>query len=241
MKAIILNSGIGKRMGSLTTKIPKCMIKLYANETILKRQLRLLQENGIKEAIITTGPFKEKLEFYAKSHTKIKVRFVHNPFYAKTNYIYSMHLFGKNSFTDDTFLLLHGDLVFGNSILENILENDEGVLIDFEAELPKKDFKARLTNNNVKKIGTDLFGPDCKLCLPFYKLSKRLLDLWLEEIDKFIQDGKTDVYAENALNEILKDHTLKAIPVSNGFCSEIDTPEDLKFVKKYLGRINNES
>ena len=47
MIAIILNSGIGKRMGSITTEIPKCMVELAKKETILGRQLKMLSSNGI--------------------------------------------------------------------------------------------------------------------------------------------------------------------------------------------------
>lgn len=42
MKALIFNSGIGKRMGELTKHSPKCMVKLKNSETIFERQLRLL-------------------------------------------------------------------------------------------------------------------------------------------------------------------------------------------------------
>lgn len=61
MKAIIFNSGLGSRMARLTENNPKCMVKLYNGETILERQIRILSDCGIKDFIITTGPFKEQL------------------------------------------------------------------------------------------------------------------------------------------------------------------------------------
>ena len=54
MKALILNSGLGSRMGVLTSEHPKCMIEISGNETILSRQLKLIAESGIKEVIMTT-------------------------------------------------------------------------------------------------------------------------------------------------------------------------------------------
>ena len=39
MKALILNSGKGSRMGNLTKDHPKCMTELASMETILSRQL----------------------------------------------------------------------------------------------------------------------------------------------------------------------------------------------------------
>ena len=42
MKALILNSGMGTRMGKLTEQSPKCMVKLTSNLTILDLQLQNL-------------------------------------------------------------------------------------------------------------------------------------------------------------------------------------------------------
>ena len=61
MKALILNSGLGKRMGVLTSEHPKCMTEISAKETILSRQLAMIKEAGIKEVVITTGYYDEIL------------------------------------------------------------------------------------------------------------------------------------------------------------------------------------
>ena len=57
MKALILNSGLGSRMGVLTSEHPKCMTEISARETILSRQLKMLAEAGITEVVMTTGAF----------------------------------------------------------------------------------------------------------------------------------------------------------------------------------------
>ena len=59
MKALILNSGCGSRMGVLSAKCPKCMTKISVRETILSCQLQMLSEVGITQVVITTGPFEE--------------------------------------------------------------------------------------------------------------------------------------------------------------------------------------
>ena len=46
MKALILNSGLGSRMGVLTSEHPKCMTEISPRETILSRQLRQISEAG---------------------------------------------------------------------------------------------------------------------------------------------------------------------------------------------------
>ena len=44
MKALILNSGLGHRMGVLTCEHPKCMTEISHKNTILSRQLRQIAE-----------------------------------------------------------------------------------------------------------------------------------------------------------------------------------------------------
>ena len=46
MKALILNSGLGKRMGELTNEHPKCMTELSIGKTIVSRQLSQLADVG---------------------------------------------------------------------------------------------------------------------------------------------------------------------------------------------------
>ena len=53
MKALILNSGIGKRMGEVTKTKNKCMAEIVPGIAIIDWQLQLLKKEGIKETVIT--------------------------------------------------------------------------------------------------------------------------------------------------------------------------------------------
>ena len=55
MKALILNSGLGSRMGVLTSEHPKCMTEISVNETIISRQLKQLVDAGVEDVVITTA------------------------------------------------------------------------------------------------------------------------------------------------------------------------------------------
>ena len=88
MKALILNSGLGSRMGVLTSEHPKCMTEISARDTILSRQLRLIAESGIEDVVMTTGYYDTVLVKYCESlDLPLKFTFVKNPVYDKTNYI----------------------------------------------------------------------------------------------------------------------------------------------------------
>ena len=112
MKTLILNSGVGKRMGVLTNEHPKCMTEISPTETILSRQLRQLAEIGVTEVVMTTGLFDDVLVNYCRSlELPLRFTFVKNPLYDKTNYIYSIYC-AREYLKDDDILLMHGDLVF---------------------------------------------------------------------------------------------------------------------------------
>ena len=92
MKALILNSGLGKRMGSLTSEHPKCMSEISSRETIISRQLKQIANAGIEEVVITTGMFDTTLINYCQSlELPLHYTFVKNPLYQETNYIYSIY------------------------------------------------------------------------------------------------------------------------------------------------------
>ena len=89
MKALILNSGLGSRMGALTSEHPKCMTEIDEKDTIISRQLRMLASAGIKDIVITTGYYDDVLVNYVKTlDLDLNITYVKNPVYNKTNYIY---------------------------------------------------------------------------------------------------------------------------------------------------------
>ena len=108
MKALILNSGMGSRMGALTDEQPKCMTEISYSDTILSRQLKTLIKAGVDEIIITTGYYDRVLIAYCESlRLPADISFVMNPDYADTNYIYSIYCARKH-LDDDLLLLLYG-------------------------------------------------------------------------------------------------------------------------------------
>lgn len=234
MKAIIFNSGIGKRMGELTKNNPKCMVKLYNGETIFERQIRILYECGIKEIIITTGPFKEQLLEIANKYPNIKFIFVDNPEYKSTNYIVSMNY--ANKYLNDDTLLLHGDLVFNKNLIVKLLESKykSMCLYNEKKELPKKDFKGRFENNKLKEVSIDIFDKDCYAFQPLYKLSSSDICAWKNNVKKFIEKGIVNVYAENALNEILDNINIYGMSYKDDYIEEIDNEEDYKKVSNAI-------
>ena len=238
MKALILNSGLGRRMGVLTSEHPKCMTEISGTETILSRQLRLLAAAGIRDVVITTGYFDNIIVNYCHSlRLPLKITFVNNPRYAETNYIYSIYCAREE--LDDDILLLHGDLVFEPSVLDDLLAQEESCMkVSSTLPLPEKDFKAVVSDGRVSKVGVEFFSSAME-AQALYKLNRADWQIWLEEIIRFCQSGQDNCYAEKALNGISDRFVLRACDVGNRLCAEIDTPEDLAAVSARLAEIEN--
>ena len=239
MKALILNSGLGHRMGVLTSEHPKCMTEISSKDTILSRQLRLLAENDIREVVMTTGYFDEVLIDYCNSlELPISFTFVKNPDYDKTNYIYSTYC-ARNYIKDEEIILMHGDLVFENSVLEKVLDSKTSCMtVSSTLPLPEKDFKAVVKDGKVEKVGVEFFD-DAMEAQALYKLTKEDWAIWLGKIEEFCENGNRNCYAEKALNEVSFAMSIRALDVRDELCAEIDNPEDLEVVKAKIREIES--
>lgn len=236
MKALILNSGVGKRMGRLTENKNKCMAEIAQNITIIDWQLQMLEKTGIKEVVITTGPFAEHLEAYVRERYKdMSFVFRNNPLYAETNYIYSIAL--AKDLLEDDIVLMHGDLVFEEEVLKDIILSPDSVMVvDKSLPLPPKDFKAVIEDGKIRKVGIEFFD-NASAAQPLYKLNKADWQIWLENILLYCEQGNRSVYAENAMNEMTDKMELYPLEAEGRICMEVDNLEDLEKIRGLMKTI----
>ncbi|MBN2436575.1 MAG: NTP transferase domain-containing protein [Spirochaetes bacterium] len=233
IKVLILNSGLGKRMGKLTEDRPKCMVTVKDGLSTLDYQMKIIEKKGISEVIMTTGPFEDKMiEHIKTNYPSLNVRYVNNPDYKETNYIYSIALAAE--FLDSDIVSMHGDLLFEESVFDDVLESSKSVMVtDSSLPLPEKDFKAVVADKRIIKIGIDYFD-NAVSAQPLYKLLKNDWKIWLDEIMKFCSNGEKSVYAENAFNEISDQLQLETLDIQGRLCCEIDTGEDLQKIREII-------
>ena len=239
MKALILNSGLGHRMGVLTSEHPKCMTEISTKDTILSRQLKLIAEAGIKEVVMTTGYFDEILVNYCHSlNLPLNYTFVNNPIYDKTNYIYSIYC-AKDHLRDEDIVLMHGDLVFEAEVFDKVIASENSCMtVSSTLPLPEKDFKAVIGEERVKAVGIEFFT-EAMAAQPLYKLCKDDWNVWLDEICAFCENDDRKCYAENAFNKVSDKCHIYPLDVKDALCGEIDTPEDLAVVSKQIAELEN--
>ena len=180
MKALILNSGVGSRMGALTARQPKCMTEISSRETYA----------GIEKVVITTGPFDDVLVQYVQGLSlPLDITFVHNDKFQETNYIYSIYQ-AREYLQGTDLLLMHGDMVFENAVFDRLVAAEgSNVAASSTAPLPRKDFKAVINNGKVEKIGVEFFDR-AMASQPLYKLTAADWQRWLEKIAAFCEPGK---------------------------------------------------
>lgn len=234
MKAVLLNSGVGRRLASFTREAPKCLVSL-GSKVLLEHQLDNFLKVGITDFLITTGFFEDKINnLIQQKYSNLSVTYVKSDRPEDTNYIYSLWLARK--YLNDDFFLVHGDLVFDHSLLEKLFEinNVSCALVNRAVELPEKDFKARIVDGKIQEIGVNVFGQDAVFCAPLYKILKNDMQLWLKEIDQFIKNNQLTVYAENAFNNISDQLKLYPVYYTDEFCAEIDDEDDLIKVHNYF-------
>ena len=231
MIALLLNSGLGSRMGDETKVHPKCMTKITGTETIISWQVKLLERIGVTEAVVTTGHLSAMLEDYLLSlDTPIRFHFVHNPRYRETNYIYSMYL-ARDLLAGQDVLSLHGDLVMHPAVMEKLAASPvSAVTVDTTLLLPEKDFKGRIRDGRLMEVGVNVYGEDCVELQPAYRFLAADFDRWMQKIRRFIAEGTEKVYAENAFNAVWEEIPVYPLNLAGLLCAEIDNQADKEYV-----------
>ena len=137
---------------------------------------------------------------------------------------------------DEDILLLHGDLVFEPEVLDMLINaRESSMTVSSTQALPEKDFKAVMKDGQVQLVGVNFFE-NALYAQAMYKLFEKDWFLWLDEISKFVEEGKTNVYAEEALNSLNGKCNIRGLDIKDLFCAEIDSIEDLKNINNYLSR-----
>ncbi len=225
MKAIIVAAGKGNRLYPLTKDIPKPLLKINKNETILEHQLKNLTNCGISEIVMVTGYHANKVEELGGPD----IRYVYNPFYEITNSLASLW-FARNEMDDD-FVYLHADVVFDRRILEDLLKRQENVCLVIE---PKKcieeDMKVRVASDLMVEIGkgislSEAYGE----FIGITRFSRAGAKLLAGALEKIVRQGDLMLWFESAIQWLIDNgcqvHTLST---EGKPWIEIDFPDDLE-------------
>jgi histidinol-phosphate/aromatic aminotransferase/cobyric acid decarboxylase-like protein/choline kinase len=257
MQAIILAAGMGRRLGEYTKDNTKCMLPVNGVR-LIDRLLSQLSKLKLKRVVIVVGYQGQNLIDYIGNRydNQLKIEFVENPIYDKTNNIYSLAL-AKDKLQEDDTLLIESDLIFDDGMFSLLTENPyPNLALVAKYETWMDGTMVRLDDDNnivnfVPKAAFDYNETDSYYkTVNIYKFSREFSQTkyvpFLEAYSKAVGNNE---YYENVLRIIsfLNSHDLKALPVTNEKWYEIDDKQDLDIaealfadekdlLRKYYGR-----
>lgn len=114
-KAVIVAAGLSSRLYPLTANCPKSLLSL-GGESLLARSVRLLRSNGIADVAVVVGYRAQMI----RDAVGNEVKCIPNPFYMHCNNMGSLWI-AKDFVGADPFVYLHGDLIYGDTMLREFL------------------------------------------------------------------------------------------------------------------------
>lgn len=229
MKAIILAGGRGKRLGPLTEKTPKPMLKI-GQLPLLARQIEFLRQYGIKNVVLLTHYLPEIIEKYFQDGSNFGV---------KISYLKEKKPLGTagglkeigNRLKED-FLLLYGDVMM-NMDLKKLLvfhrkRKSACTLVLHPNDHPQDSDLVELDQN--QRIVT--FHPKPR---PKNKYFRNLVNAGLyvisPQILKYIRKGLKTDFGKDVFPKIVKKEALYGY-VTHEYLKDMGTPQRLAEVRK---------
>lgn len=237
MQAIILAAGMGRRLGDLTRGHTKCMVEVNG-QTLIDRAIHQLSKLNLTRLVLVVGyKGKELKEYIGNRYDDIlKIEYIENPIYDRTNNIYSLAL-AKDILCEDDSLLLESDLIFEDSMLDMLVNHPDpnlalvakyetwmdGTMVRIDSErnivnfVPKAAFRFEDVSVYYKTVN-------------IYKFSKEFSQKeYVPFLDAYSKVMGNNEYYEQVLRVITLVHnsTLKALPIGDKKWYEIDDIQDL--------------
>ncbi len=256
MQAIILAAGMGKRLGEYTKNNTKCMVPVNGTP-LIDRTLNQLSKLGLNRVVIVVGYEGKKLmDYLGTERNGLKIEYVNNPIYDKTNNIYSLAL-AKEQLQEDDTILIESDLIFDDGMFGLLLDNpfpNLALVAKYETWMDGTMVKIDRENNIVNFVTKAAFNYDevgsYYKTVNIYKFSKEFSRTkYVPFLDAYSKAVGNNEYYENVLRIIsfLSKSDLKALPITNEKWYEIDDKQDLDIaealfaeekdiLRKYYGR-----
>lgn len=239
-RAVILAAGMGSRMGSLTTSVPKCLVEVNG-VPILFRSLQVLASAGVTEAVVVVGYESDQVRRRVGStFAGMQITFVDAPLFYRTNNICS--LWDARRYLNEDILLIEGDVVFDLDVVLSLYEHP-GCSMAVAAD------RAELSGTVVRHddrglvtsfiLGAGRAGPvDVKSVFKTVNLyllrAEELRATIVPELCHQVESGNLQAYYETVLRDLVATRALPklvAVDVSESRWYEIDDHRDLEMAE----------
>lgn len=238
--ALLLAAGIGSRLYPLTRNEPKCLTIVNAM-SILERLISSLNQHGFKRLVVITGHLENHIrDFLGNQAGDIKIDYIFSPLYKTTNNIYSLWM--AREIINEPFLLLESDLVFDESLLDDMLYPDRIAVAKMQPWMDGT-FVTINQSQQVKAFWAGnaySFGAIKYKTVNIYSISLNSWHCIVKKLDQHISEGKVNDYYETVFAEMIADGSLffKIVSFDDKPWYEIDTIEDLAEAEKLFSSDN---
>jgi histidinol-phosphate/aromatic aminotransferase/cobyric acid decarboxylase-like protein/choline kinase len=192
---------------------------------------------NLNKVIIVIGYEGLKLKKYiGDKYNNLKIEYIENPVYDKTNNIYSLSLAKDNLQSDDT-ILIESDLILENSLIRMLIENPfpNLALVDkyetwMDGTMLQLDEENNIINFIHKKMIKYQDASSYYKTVNVYKFSKEFSSTYyVPFLEAYTKSLGNNEYYEQVLRVItlLDKCNLKALPLSGQKWYEIDDIQDL--------------
>ena len=237
MQAIILAAGMGRRLGEYTKDNTKCMLPVNGVR-LIDRVLTQLSRLSLNRVVIVVGYKGQNLIDYIghRYDGQLRIEYVNNPVYDKTNNIYSLAL-AKQQLQEDETLLIESDLIYDDGLFELLVNNphpDLALVAKYESWMDGTMVRIDEDCNIIDFVSKEAFSykeiDTYYKTVNIYKFSKDFSRTkYVPFLEAYCKAVGNNEYYENVLRIItsLNDHSLKALPITNEKWYEIDDKQDL--------------
>lgn len=226
--AILLVAGVGSRLRPLTDARPKCLVSL-GHETILARQVRLLAAAGVTRLVLSTG-FAAEAVREALADAPLPCAFVHNPDYASTQNVVSLHR-ALAAVTSGDVVKLDGDVVFTDALLPRLLGRADAAVVAVDDRQPVRDeaMKVRAVGGVAERFGKGIAVDEAmgeSIGVEWFGDAGR--GALAAAVAAAVAAGRTDLYYEDVYADVIaRGVEMRCVGVGDLPWTEVDDPADL--------------
>jgi choline kinase/diacylglycerol kinase family enzyme len=241
MRAVILCAGQGRRLLPLTSEIPKALLAVAGERSILALQLEALAACGVREACVVIGHGAAHVEAFLARRPVPAVRTTTriNPFHDLSDNLVSCWL--ARDAIHGSCLLLNGDSLFEPELLRRLLAAPPApvcIATQRKDAYDEDDMKVELdARGRVRAIGKTLAASRTGAeSIGILRLRdngparvRRALD------DAVRGDGSRGAYYLEVIDRIARQGAVESVDTTGLWWREVDSPSDLAQARAELG------
>jgi len=226
VKALVLAAGEGSRLGKLTKRKPKALLRV-AGMPLLGRILHGLKEAGVQGVWIVVGYKADVIrEEIGDNYAGLNIRFLKAKRWKKGN-LYS--LLAAQEIFQQNFLLCMCDHIFDLAIPKTLINNKSKKALVLAIErVAEEDTKLLEREGAILDIGKKINQSNVAIDTGFFLCSPKIFDYAKEAA----QEGLSEL--ADCVRVAARNRDTRVVDVSGHLWADIDTKQDLARAKRLL-------